>query len=253
MNKTEQAKFETEKLFDPDDYFHFYTHRLNEERTKTEIRFLIDTLSLNQSHHILDLACGWGRHANRLAKQGYKVLGIDRTSGFLDRAKNEAEQLGVSVDYRNMDMRRIDFRAKFDRVVCLFSAFGYFEDEDNQLVMNNISRALRPEGLLCFDILHRDVQIKEQKPYMVNHVGEDIMIDEMQFDSVTGRRLYRRTLMRDGRRQDISFFVRLYNVQEICMLLMRAGLFIKKIYADFESTEFTSESERMVVVAQKTK
>ncbi|MBC6417390.1 MAG: class I SAM-dependent methyltransferase [Prochloron sp. SP5CPC1] len=251
MKKTKQTDFEYEKLFDPDHYFHFYAHRLNEEQTQTEIKFLINTLSLDQGHHILDLACGWGRHANRLAQQSYKVMGIDRTSGFLARAKKEAEQLNVSVNYRHGDMRGIDFQADFDRVLCLFTAFGYFDDEDNQQVLSNISRALKPEGLLCFDIPHRDVQVQKQKPYMVTHVGQDMMIDQMQFDSLSGRRYYRRTLIRDGKRQDISFFVRLYNVQEISILLTQAGLTLKQIYANWDSSEFTSESERMILIAQK--
>lgn len=253
MKITKHDDFECEKLFDPNNYYHFYAHRLNEERTQTELSFLIDKLSLAKKHYILDLACGWGRHANRLAQKGYKVMAIDSSFGFLERAKKEAESLNVAVNYRHEDMRSINFRATFERILCLFTAFGYFNDEDNQRVLNNISSALKPGGLFCFDIPHRDAQVQNQKPSMVKHVGQDLMIDQMQFNSLTGRREYKRILIRNGERQNISFFVRLYNVQEISMLLAQAGLKLKEIYADWDSSEFTSEAERMILIAQKNK
>ncbi len=78
---------------------YFYEEFLTEERTNREIDFMIRELELTPSMKILDLACGFGRHANRLAEKGYNVTGIDITPGFLEIAKKEAKEKGLEVNY----------------------------------------------------------------------------------------------------------------------------------------------------------
>lgn len=101
-------------------------------------------LELDKPMKILDLACGHGRHANRLAELGHSVTGVDITSGFLEIAKKDAQERGVSVEYVQGDMREISFKEEFDRVLLLFTAFGYFEDEENFKVLENVAQALKP-------------------------------------------------------------------------------------------------------------
>ncbi|MEO0143488.1 MAG: class I SAM-dependent methyltransferase [candidate division WOR-3 bacterium] len=238
-------------VFEANDYLYFYKDVLTEERTNKEVEFLTKELELNSPMKILDLACGYGRHANRLAELGHNVTGVDINSDFLEIAKNEAKEKGLSVEYIMEDMRKISFYEEFDRVLLLFTSFGYFEDNENFLVLKNVANALKPNGLFCFDILNRDTFLKNFPPYIVEEKGNDLMIDRITFDSTTGRIYNRRIYIRDGKRKDAPFFVRLYNPTEIKELLKRVGLSIQKIYADFDSKPFTSESKRIVIIALK--
>ena len=77
------------------------------------------------------------------------------------------------------------------------------------------------------------------------------MIDRNTFDSATGRLTSRRIVIRDGKRKDKTFFVRLYNPTEIKELLSRVGLSIHKIYGDWDAKPFTSNSRRMIITAKK--
>ncbi|MGC9338023.1 MAG: class I SAM-dependent methyltransferase [Candidatus Cloacimonadia bacterium] len=200
---------------------------------------------------ILDLACGHGRHANRLAELGYSITGIDITSGFLEIANREAREKGVNVEYIQGDMREISFKEEFDIILLFFTSFGYFEDEENCRVLENVARALKPYGLFCFDTFNRDVFLKNFLPYIVVEKENDLMIDRDTFDSTTGRLYTKRIVIRNGRRKDKPFFIRLYNPTEIRDLLRRAGLSIYKMYADFSSKPFTYESRRMIIIAKK--
>lgn len=239
--------FDFEAVFEPDDYLYFYGDALTEERTKKEIEFLVKELELNGPMKILDLACGYGRHANLLAELGCCVTGVDITPGFLEIAKKK----GLNVEYVQQDMRKISFLNKFDRALLLFTSFGYFEDKENFKVIKNVSRALNPGGLFCFDTFNRDAFLKNFLPYMVIEKGNDLMIDRNTFDSATGRLTNRRIVIRGGKRRDKPFFVRLYNPTEIKELLSRAGLTIHKIYGDWDAKPFTSNSGRMIIVAKK--
>jgi SAM-dependent methyltransferase len=200
---------------------------------------------------ILDLACGHGRHSNRLAELGYNVTGVDITEGFLDIAGNEARKKKLNVRYQHQDMRNIKFKDKFDRALLLFTAFGYFDDKTNLKVLQNIARALRPKGLLCFDTFNRDVLLKNYLPYIVTEKGRDLMIDIHKYDDKTFRLYNRRIVIRDGKRKDKPFFVRLYSPAEIRILLKKAGMRIFVMYSDWEGKAFTNKSRRMIIIAQK--
>lgn len=243
--------FDFEAVFEPEDYLYFYGDRITEERTKRELEFLIKELELEREMKILDLGCGHGRHANRLAELGYSITGIDITKGFLEIAKTDAKKKGLDVRYIQEDMRKISFSNEFDRVLLLFTSFGYFEDNENFKVIKNVARALIPGGLFCFDIFNRDAFLKNFLPYIVTEKGDDLMIDRHTFDSVTGKLYNKRIVIRDGKKKDKPFFVRLYNPTEIKELLSRAELNIHKIYEDWSGKPFTSHSKRMIIIAKK--
>jgi 2-polyprenyl-3-methyl-5-hydroxy-6-metoxy-1,4-benzoquinol methylase len=57
-------------------------------------------LDLQPGMNVLDLACGYGDLANRLAARGCRVTGLDSSAVFLDRARADAAASGVSVEYQ---------------------------------------------------------------------------------------------------------------------------------------------------------
>lgn len=248
-NKDEQFDFIS--VFDVEDYLYFYDDMLTPERTREEVDFLVRELNLDKTSSILDLACGFGRHSNQLAALGHHVTGVDRSQGFLDIARKSADILKVSVTYIQEDMRRIAFEEKFERVLLLFTSFGYFSDEENLLVLQNISRALKPGGLFLLDSHNRDLILKDTNPFWVTEKGKDLMIDRLNFDTEFGRQYNQRIVFRNGVRKDKPFSVRIYNPQEIKDLLMKAGMQLDRLYGGFDSQPLTSKSRRMLVIARK--
>src|SRR6266487_993331 len=101
-------------------------------------------LDLRPGMSVLDLACGHGELANRLAARGCRVTGLDSSAVFLDRARADAAIAGVSAEYVAGDMRQIPWTGRFDRVVNWSTAFGYFDDTTNRAVLDGIACALRP-------------------------------------------------------------------------------------------------------------
>lgn len=243
--------FDFEATFDVDDYMYFYQEILTDEATDRAVAALVEMLELSQPMRILDLACGFGRHANRLAALGHKVTGIDLTPGFLEIARRSAQERGVSVDYRQGDMRKLDFNGAFDRILMLFTAFGYFSDEENLDVLRRIARALKPGGLLAFDIQNRDVFLVGYKENMITEKEGNLMIDRHYYDTESGRLYNRRIVIREGVRRDKPFFVRMYNPTEIRAVLAQAGLETRKMFGDWECNPLSIESCRMIIIARK--
>jgi SAM-dependent methyltransferase len=208
-------------------------------------------LELGKPKKILDIPCGFGRHTNRLTKLGHKLTGVDLMPGFLDIAKADAKKKKVKVNYIRADMRKISLREKFDRILILFTSFGYFTDEENLKVMENVANSLKKGGLLCLDTFNRDAFLKGFLPYIVTEKEGNLLIDRNSFDSTTGRLNCKRIVIRNGKRKDKPFSIRLYNPTEIRDLLNKVGLKIHKIYQDWDANPFTSDSRRMIIIARK--
>jgi leucyl-tRNA synthetase len=244
-------EFDFNAVFDIDDYLYFYNEVLTDDRADDEVSALVSLLGLAQPKKILDLACGFGRHTNRFASLGHTMTGVDLMPGFIDIAQKDALQRNVKVRYQTGDMRYMKFGDLYDCVTLLFTAFGYFTDEENLQVLINIRNALKIGGLLVFDTLNRDTILKDIRPYYVNEKDGNLMIDRQSFDILQGRYYNKRIVIRDGIRKDKPYFVRLYNPQEIRALLNQAGLELYNLYGSFEGSELNTNTRRMVIVARR--
>ena len=246
-----QAEFDYQAVFEVDDYLYFYGETLTDERSDQEVDALVSLLALDQPSDILDLPCGFGRHANRLAALGHTLTGVDLTPGFLEIARQEALKRNLTVRYEQGDMRYMKFGSLYDVVMMMYTSFGYFSDQENRQVLMNAGNALKPGGRLVFDTMNRDGLLKDFRSCHVTEKDGNLMIDRVSFDSLQGKLYNKRIVYREGVRKDKPFYVRLYNPQEIEQLLSSAGLELEHIYAGFDASEFTCASRRMVVIARK--
>lgn len=73
----------------------FESYMFDEKRkiTPKEIDGVISLFGLKRGEHVLDLCCGPGRHSLELARRGFKVTGVDRTSSYLRKARRKAKRL----------------------------------------------------------------------------------------------------------------------------------------------------------------
>ena len=116
----------------------------------------IHTHILNaQPAHILDLGCGPGLYLWRLAQLGHVGTGIDFSPASLAYARSEAARAGLTIAYRQQDLRRAVFAAgeagHTDLVMLLFGEFNTFRKRDARAILNAAYTALRPGGRLLLE------------------------------------------------------------------------------------------------------
>lgn len=249
--KSDNLEFDYQSVFEVDDYMYFYEEGLTLERTEQEVNFFIEQMGINQNHLILDIPCGFGRHTNLLAQRGFKITGVDFSSGFLEIAEKEAKKRNLTVNYIQEDMRNISFQEEFDRIFMAFTSFGYFNDYQNIQVIKNLYKALKPGGILCFDTFNRDQFLKKFLPFIIAERGEDLMIDRNSFDCKSGRLYNRRMVIRNGQIKQKPFFIRLYNFNEINKILTEVGFRIKKVLGNWKGDDFNFDSFTMITIAEK--
>jgi len=201
---------------------------------------------------LLDVPCGFGRHALPLARAGYSVVGVDRSERLLAEAERrvdgDARPKLVRADYRELPFADESFHAAIN----LFSSLGYLGDEQDLQVLAEIRRVLRPGARLVLEILHRDrlVRIFEEHDWRL--VGEGrLLLEQRTFDAGAGVVQSTQTLI-DGanRRESRSFSLRVYTATELIAMLSRAGFEETKCYGDLDGGPFTTDT-RLVIVARR--
>lgn len=230
-----------------EDYLELFADGL-EERAEAEADLAWRLLDLRPGMEVLDLACGHGRIANRLAERGARVTGLDYSRVFLERARRDADSLGVTVEYVEGDMRSLPWAGRFDRALNWFTAYGYFDDDDNRRVLAEVARALKPGGRFAIELNNRDWVLRHFEPATVLELGDVLMIDHRRLDPLTGRSVSERILIRDGQVRRMPYFVRMFTFPELRDWLLAAGFGTVAGYGE-DGEPLTLDSRRMITVA----
>jgi SAM-dependent methyltransferase len=228
-------------------------HRLYASRDEAEAAAFIDGLVArlrpDPGAEALDLGCGAGRHARRLAARGLRVTGLDLSAGSIRQAR-AFETPGLR--FRRHDMRRPFGRERFDYVFSVFTSFGYFDSAaEHVTVMRNVARALRPGGILVLDYL--------------NHLpaARSLVRDESRAIDGTAYHLtrwadacafYKRIRIDEGDGRMLEFVERVarFGLDDFRRLCARAGLLIEDTFGDYGLAAYDAEtSPRLILVARK--
>lgn len=230
-------------------------HMVTPQRCDDEVDFAQRVLDLAPGDRVLDLCCGPGRHAVRLAQRGLQVVGLDLSAAHLKLAREAARDAAVSVAWVRADMRRIParFRGRFDAVISMFTSLGYFEDDDEEArVIRGIAGALRPGGRLLIDTINREWVLRNYQPRdWLEHDG-CLLLTERRFDAVCGINHETLTIvLPDGSRRRHELAVRVFALSELVDLLQHNGLRFVAAYGNERGDAYGSDRPRTMVVARR--
>ncbi len=113
--------------------------------------------------HILDLGCGPGLYAEKLAECGHTVTGMDFSSNSIDYAKESAGRKKLDVSYVHQNYLALEDENKYDLILLIFTDFGVLTPEQRKTLLGNIFRALKPGGRFIFDVLNELSEVKESE------------------------------------------------------------------------------------------
>lgn len=233
-----------------EDYLRLYQFPC--ERTDPEVDFVAATLKdrVPPGGLVLDLACGQGRHAIPLAERGYRIVGLDYQLHLLRKAKQAAGD--AEVRFARGDMRRLPFAETFDAVVNLFTAFGYFSDEENARILFEVARVLRSGGWFVLDVANRDALIRNAQPKSWKRLPDgSLVISEWTWDVAEGRYTHWQLLLDEQGRRSFTHSVRVYTCTELTILLRDAGFTLVERHGGFRGEALTLDAPRLILIAQK--
>jgi SAM-dependent methyltransferase len=225
-----------------------YYHILYKERDEAEAQHFMDNLThylnLPEDAKILDLACGKGRHSMYLNTLGFDVTGADLSENSIAEASVAAND---KLHFKVHDMR-LPFEEKFDAVFNLFTSFGYFEnDEDNLTTLKAIHDSLSEYGFAVIDFMNANYVINNLVPEEVKTVeGIDFHIKRY----VKDHHIYKEIDFEDkGQKFHFTEKVKALTLNDFEQMMEEAGIYLLDVFGDYKLRKFyKNDSERLIMI-----
>lgn len=231
--------------FDTSYYHILYKHR-DDTEAQEFIKNLVSFLNIKKEEKLLDLACGKGRHSIFLNQLGYHVIGADLSKNSINIAKEFENE---SLHFVEHDMRN-SFQTKFDVILNLFTSFGFFEDDNEDIkILQNIKNGLNPNGIAIIDFMNSKKVIKNLVPEetqiidgitfkLTRYVENGFIVKEINFGA-------------DGEHHTYFEKVKCLDLTKINLYLNSVGFKIKHTFGNYQLDAFNENtSDRLILVLE---
>lgn len=173
-----------EQSFWQDDYIssHLLQAHLNPEfegasRSHTfidnSVNWIEGMFPSTQYRRLLDIGCGPGLYAERLVAKGYKVTGVDFSKRSIDYARNSADKLGCSIEYRYENYLTDEWKDPYDIAVLIYCDYAALSTNNRKLLLDKIYAGLCEGGVLLLDVFtrHKFDAFQESRTWSIHEKG----------------------------------------------------------------------------------
>jgi SAM-dependent methyltransferase len=223
-----------------------------------EINHLLSAGIVKPGDKLLDIGCGPGLYAGRLAARGVKVTGIDISGRSLNYAIAQARNDALDVEYRPLNFFNLDYENEFDAVMQVYGELNTFSPERLDALLKLVRRALRDKGRLVFDITTRELRKRaglknrwytsgpcfwRPEAHLVmeegfDYPGQSTWLDRYIVMDKSGIKVY-------------HIWFRDYTLDEIRPVLRGAGFEIIHAWNDLAGTPYQPGGDWLGIVAEK--
>lgn len=217
------------------------------------------TASGKQAVTMLDLGCGTGEIAIRLAEAGYNVTGVDVSADMLSAAEQKSSAKKLPVEWMKQDIREL--QGFFDVDVCISycDVMNYITTEaDLTKIFTHVHACLAEDGFFIFDVHDSDYATNMLMNQTFADVTEQLAyIWDCEEGDVDGEMFHHLTFFQSEQgsytRFDEMHHQRVFSRQVYETLLKNAGFRKVTFYSDFqtENTIIDENSERIFILAEK--
>ena len=228
------------------------------ETTVPQVDFLTEKLNLSGNERILDLACGFGRHALEFARRGYNVTGVDITPAYIDYAQKTALTENLPAQFICSDLRSVSFAEEFDVVLNMADgAIGYLEnDAENEKIFDLAARSLKPGGKHFMDIMNAEYADSHFPCRLWEAGANGLTLSAFEWNPQTRILLYGQLDYPYGTVLPKPEFpagdpIRLYTPEEIRGIMTHRGMAVRNTWSDFSGAPASPNAIQLMVLSGK--
>ncbi len=222
------------------------------------VDWFIRVLGLQAGNCVLDLGCGPGLYATRLAQHGLRVTGVDFSQNSIHYAVQKAREDGLEITYRCQDYLQLEDEACFDAALLIYGDLCPLPPEARKRLFANVHRALKPGGYFVLDVstprLRQRAGLKNQwyaaeggfwrpGPHLVLEQGfayeNDLFLDQYVVIEESGEICVYRNWFQD------------YSPDTITSELQANGFSAESLWSDLTGTPCNAESEWIGIVSRR--
>ncbi len=224
---------------------------------------IVERFGIGSGARVLDAPCGIGRHATRLARLGYHVVGVDLSPAYVERARELAAQEGVGerATYAVGDLRSLrsaipEGETPFDVAMNLWTSIGYYDEETDGKILQEYAALVRPGGILLLETINRDFLVRHFNPQGREVFGDLVQIEQRRLDLSASRmrnewRFFRQHEEDLEHVATIPIDHRVYGLHELRALLEQAGWHVEATFGGLKLDPPSFDAPRLLVVGRK--
>jgi SAM-dependent methyltransferase len=223
------------------------------ELTAKEVDFMLGYFNLSQGDRVLDIMCGYGRHAIELAKKGIDVTAVDNLEAYISEINKTAKDNSLPLEAIQADILLYKLNKQFDLALCMGNSLNFFKEEEIYRMLVNVHDHLDKGGHLLINTWSlAEIAIRNFIPRAwdevngIKHICQSAYLfhpTRVEFESTF--------LSADGGVEKKKGVDYIFSVAEMEHLLNKAGFLLKKIYSIPGKKEFSLGDPRAYIIAQK--
>jgi SAM-dependent methyltransferase len=219
--------------------------------TPAEVDFIEDVCGLQKGRPVLDLMCGYGRHAMELARRGYPVTAIDSSEGYIGEVQEQAAAASLPITARVGDVAHLQLDSTFGAAICMGNSFSFFDEASLQQLLQQLAPALLPGN--CFVIntwMIAEIIFRHFKEREWHQVAEYKYLIESRYLTQPSRVEAEHTiLLPDGGTECLKGVDYIYSLAELEQLLELRGFGIQDVFYTPRKRKFQLGDNKAYIVA----
>lgn len=230
-----------------------------DEQTHLDLELLVETLEFGPGDRLLDVFCGYGRHAVPLARMGARVTGVDISADYIASLHAEADKLPLTImegDFMQLS-DELATGAPFDAAYCLGNSFSFFPQPAMLAFLTRIASLLKPGGrFLAHSEMIAESVLPDYQSRNWQPIGDDdqdpilFLVDNV-YDPLESRIDSHLTYIRAGVTQTRLAQHYVFTLAELKRMYNDAGMRVVDCYGSIEGDSYTLGDEAVWILAEK--
>jgi SAM-dependent methyltransferase len=231
------------------------------ETIDRSVAWLVEALDLQPGDTVLDLGCGPGLYAARLARRGIAVTGVDYSRHSIDYATRYAREHNLDITYRYQDYLTLDDESRYEAALLIYGDYCALAPQSRATLLSNVRRALKVGGRFALDVTTRECRTRHGlgcawyavdtgfwKPgsHLVLEQGFDYPDQSIYLDQYI-------VIEADGSISVYRNWFQDYGPEAIRAEMEMGGFVVSSLWSDLTGTPYAASSEWIGVIATRQK
>ena len=223
------------------------------------VEWIVAKFGVSQGTRIADFGCGPGLYANRLAKRGAAVTGIDFSGRSIEYAKAVAARERLSITYVNEDYLEFETDDRFDLVLMIMCDFCALSPAQRKALLHKFHKILKPDGSVLLDVYSLSAFEKREEAATIEVNERDgfwspnkyyVFLNTFKYDEEKVV-LDKYTIIESERTRQVYNWLQCFAPEDLEREFKEAGFCVKGVYSDVAGTPYDGESAEFTVIAER--
>ncbi|GAC1420786.1 MAG: class I SAM-dependent methyltransferase [Flavisolibacter sp.] len=221
--------------------------------TEAETSFILQAGQLVKGDAVLDMMCGYGRHALALASSGIKVRAVDNSAAYINELSKEAIKNNLTVAAQVSDVLKFNTKDHFKTIICMGNSFSFFNQEDIVIFLNKMASFLEDNGVIIINsCMIAEIVLRHfQQKVWENLEGFKYLLDFKYYFFPARIESEHTIIPEKGITETLKGVDYIYSLNELSHFCHLAGLKIKNLFSTPKQRPFSIGDSNLYIVIEK--